>query len=70
VEGFGREWDAPPPRFVEEPAVGGVTDGKFTPPEAAQQMLDFYYQQRGWRKNGIPTRETLGRLGLAELVGA
>jgi len=69
VEGFGREWDAPPPRFVEEPAVGGVTDGKFTPPEAAQQMLDFYYQQRGWDENGIPTRETLERLGLAELVG-
>ncbi len=69
VEGFGREWDAPPPRFVEEPAVGGVTDGKFTPPEAAQKMLDFYYQQRGWDENGIPTRETLERLGLAELVG-
>ena len=69
VEGFGREWDAPPPRFVEEPAIGGVTDGKFTPPEAAQRMLDFYYQRRGWDENGIPTRETLERLGLAELVG-
>jgi aldehyde:ferredoxin oxidoreductase len=70
VDGFGRAWDAPPPRFVEEPAIGGVTDGKFTPPEAAQQMLDFYYQQRGWDNNGIPTPETLERLGLTELVGA
>ena len=69
VEGFGRAWDAPPPRFVEEPAVGGVTDGKFTPPEMAQQMLDFYYQQRGWDASGIPTRETLERLGLAKLAG-
>jgi len=69
VEDFGRAWDAPPPRFVEEPASGGVTDGKFTPPEAAQQMLDYYYEQRGWDENGIPTPETLERLGLAELVG-
>jgi len=68
VAGFGRVWDAPPPRFVEEPAVGGVTDGKLTSPEAAQQMLDYYYQQRGWDANGIPTSETLQRLGLAELV--
>lgn len=70
VEGFGRAWDAPPARFVEEPAVGGVTDGKFTPPEAARKMLDYYYEQRGWASNGIPKPETLKRLGLAELVGA
>jgi len=70
VGGFGRAWDAPPPRFVEEPAIGGATAGKFTPPEAAQQMLDFYYQQRGWDADGIPAPETLERLGLAELVGA
>ncbi len=69
VEGFGRAWDAPPPRFVEEPAIGGVTNGRFTPPEAAQQMLDFYYRRRGWDANGIPTPETLERLGLAGLVG-
>lgn len=25
VEGFGRDWDAPAPRFVEEPATGGPT---------------------------------------------
>ncbi len=70
VESFGRAWDAPAPRFVEEPAIGGPTDGRFTPPEAAQQMLDFYYQQRGWNSNGIPTPATLERLGLAELAGA
>ncbi len=65
VEGFGREWDAPPPRFVSEPATAGPTQGQFTPPEVAQQMLDYYYEQRGWDRNGIPTPETLERLGLA-----
>jgi len=42
--------------------------GQFTPPEAAQQMLDYYYEQRGWDENGIPTPETLERMGLDELV--
>jgi len=69
VEGFGRAWDSPATRFVREPAVGGVTDGKLTPPLAAQQMLDYYYEQRGWDANGIPTSETLQRLGLSDLVG-
>jgi len=69
VPGFGRSWDAPPWRFVNEPATSGATAGKFTSPEAAQQMLDFYYQRRGWDANGIPTPETLKRLGLAKLVG-
>ncbi len=69
IEDFGRAWDAPPPRFVREPAVGGPTDGQFTPPEDAQQMLDYYYQQRGWDERGIPTPETLERMGLAELTG-
>ena len=70
IEGFGRAWDAPPPRFIEEPAIGGPTDGQFTPPEAAQRMLDYYYAQRGWDEQGLPTRETLERLGLTELVEA
>jgi aldehyde:ferredoxin oxidoreductase len=67
-EDFGRAWDAPAPRFVEEPATSGPTEGQFTPPEAAQQMLDYYYEQRGWDEQGIPTPETLERLGLADLV--
>ncbi|HIQ06485.1 MAG TPA: aldehyde ferredoxin oxidoreductase, partial [Anaerolineae bacterium] len=68
IPGFGRVWDAPPPRFVSEPATYGPTKGKFTPPEAAQKMLDFYYEQRGWDENGIPRPETLEKFGLAELV--
>ncbi len=69
VEGFGRAWDAPPWRIVHEPATGGETAGQFTAPEAAQQMLDYYYDLRGWDANGLPTRQTLERLGLSELVG-
>jgi aldehyde:ferredoxin oxidoreductase len=32
-------------------------------------MLDEYYTERGWDlKTGLPTKETLERLGLAEDV--
>ncbi len=68
VKGFGREWDYPPPRFYKEPAVGGVTDGKLITWEEVQQLLDMYYEQRGWDENGIPTEDKLEELGLADLV--
>ncbi|SEM51242.1 aldehyde:ferredoxin oxidoreductase [Syntrophus gentianae] len=33
-------------------------------PEAEQQLLDAYYEFKGWTRDGIPTRETLDSLGL------
>ncbi len=33
-------------------------------PEVEQQLLDEYYKFKGWSNDGIPTRETLDRLGL------
>ena len=69
VDGFGREWDYPPPRFYKEPAVGGLSDGKKADWDEIQKLLDYYYEQRGWDKNGIPTREKLEELGLTEIVG-
>jgi len=29
-----------------------------------EEMLDTYYEARGWDKNGIPTRETLEKHNL------
>ncbi|MGC8873440.1 MAG: aldehyde ferredoxin oxidoreductase family protein [Chloroflexia bacterium] len=69
VEGFGRTWDYPAPRFYKHPSTGGPTKGQLTPFEAVQQLLDMYYEQRGWDKNGIPTPQKLAELGLSELVG-
>ena len=31
-------------------------------------MLDEYYDQRGWDRNGEPNSDTVEKLGLAELV--
>jgi benzoyl-CoA reductase subunit BamB len=33
-------------------------------PELEQELLDTYYQYKGWNKDGIPTKETLLDLGL------
>jgi len=68
VEGFGREWDYPPPRTYREPVVSGPTKGKLVAWEDVQRLLDMYYEQRGWDANGIPTEEKLKELGLLELV--
>lgn len=33
-------------------------------PELEEQLLDAYYQLKGWNKDGIPTKESLEELGL------
>jgi aldehyde:ferredoxin oxidoreductase len=66
--GFGRDWDQPAPRFYTEPPKTGVTAGQITKYEDVQKLLDMYYEQRGWTPAGLPTPETLSRLGLASLV--
>jgi aldehyde:ferredoxin oxidoreductase len=64
VEGFGREWDYPPPRWYTDPLPTGPGQGKFVAREDVEKLLDMYYDQRGWDRNGIPTREKLTELGL------
>lgn len=64
VEGFGREWDYPPPRWYKDPVTTGPSRGKFMAREDVEKLLDMYYEQRGWDADGIPTREKLDELGL------
>jgi aldehyde:ferredoxin oxidoreductase len=67
-EGFTRKDDTMPDRIAEDPLLSGPAKGKVVPREFFEKMLDEYYQLRGWTKNGIPTEETLKRLGLAEFA--
>jgi aldehyde:ferredoxin oxidoreductase len=67
-EGFGREWDYPAKRFYLDPPETGKTKGMITSFEDVNKLLDMYYEQRGWDNNGIPTRETLDKLGLKEIT--
>lgn len=63
--GFGRGWDYPPARFMEEPVPTGPAKGKFIPKENIDLMLDEYYSKRGWTPEGIPTKKKLEEMGLA-----
>jgi aldehyde:ferredoxin oxidoreductase len=61
-EGIGRQDDTLPSRFRTETLPEGPSKGTMFEQEP---MLDEYYAERGWnRKTGIPTRETLEKLGL------
>jgi aldehyde:ferredoxin oxidoreductase len=61
-EGFGRNDDTLPRRFLSEPLTTGPTKGQVV---ELDKMLDEYYRARGWDNEGRPTRRTLERLGLA-----
>ncbi len=55
---------------MHEPIPDGPHKGMFCPPDELEKMKDEYYSLRGWNGNGIPTEETLNRLGLGEVASA
>ena len=59
--GFTASDDTLPPRLLNEPAPSGIRKGQLA---ELDKMLPEYYSLRGWSKNGVPTKETLSRLGL------
>lgn len=64
-EGFSRKDDALPKRMYAEPLKGGVRDGEII--RKPDTIIDEFYHEMGWDKNGIPTKETLTRLGLQDI---
>ncbi|MEJ5358880.1 MAG: aldehyde ferredoxin oxidoreductase family protein [Desulfobacterales bacterium] len=71
-EGMTRKDDWLPDRYFDEPTRLGlpVARGKCIDREKFRAMLDEYYRLHGWDENGVPTPETLTRLGIAELKPA
>jgi len=53
--------DTLPPRMLKDPAPSGTAKGKVN---ELDKMLPEYYRERGWTPDGVPTNETLARLGL------
>jgi len=53
--------DCLPPRLMNEPAPTGPQKGAVS---KLGEMLPEYYRVRGWTKDGVPTAETLARLGM------
>ena len=64
-EGFTKEDDALPPRFLKNPLTEGPSKGRLVPLE---QMLKNYYKVRQWDENGVPSDELLERLSIKRLV--
>ncbi|MGE5542760.1 MAG: aldehyde ferredoxin oxidoreductase family protein, partial [Bacillota bacterium] len=72
IKGFGRDYDYPPPRFIEEKVPTGPAKGHGITREQLNKLLDDYYSLRGWDAKGIPTGRKLRELGLdyvAEALG-
>ena len=59
--GFTAKDDDLPPRLKTEPAKTGPAKGKVN---GIDIMRPQYYKARGWDDKGVPTKETLQRLGL------
>jgi aldehyde:ferredoxin oxidoreductase len=68
IKGFGRRWDYPPERFSTEPIPTGPNQGHLISRQKMDRLLNWYYEARGWGDNGLPTRETLVGLGLADVA--
>jgi aldehyde:ferredoxin oxidoreductase len=66
-EGIDRADDSLPDLF-EEPLPDGPAAGRTVDREAFDAMLDAYYAARGWASDGIPTADTVDRLGLRAVV--
>ena len=59
--GFTKADDQLPKRLTTEPAQEGPAKGLVA---GVPEMLPEYYEIRGWDAEGVPTRDTLDRLGL------
>jgi aldehyde:ferredoxin oxidoreductase len=66
-EGFTKADDTLPPRMLGEPVAEGPSKGWVS---QLAPMLAEYYRGRGWDDQGVPTRERLEGLQLADLKEA
>lgn len=58
---FTRKDDMLPARFLKEELSEGASRNRVV---QLDEMLDSYYQLRGWDANGVPKEETLQNLGI------
>jgi aldehyde:ferredoxin oxidoreductase len=67
-EGLRRKDDLLPHRFMNEEIPSGNSQGLRVTYDELQEMLDDYYEYRGWGSDGVPKKETLTRLGLEDIL--
>jgi aldehyde:ferredoxin oxidoreductase len=64
--GLTREHNSVYPRIKELP-LGGPAEG-ISVGEKWDEMIDIYYEARGWDEEGRPLPETLKRVGLEDVA--
>jgi len=64
-EGITRADDTLPARLLEEPLTTGQGKGHVA---KIDNLIDPYYEVRGWDENGKPTPEKLKELGLEDII--
>ncbi len=64
-EGFTAKDDSLPRRLLTEAPIDGPSKGWVS---QLEPMLKEYYRTRGWDENGVPTKQKLADLGLANLM--
>ena len=65
---WDRTMDYPPARWFEDPLTVGTHKGTTLDRDRFEELLDLYYQERGWDKRGIPRKSTLEKLGLSDVA--
>ncbi|MBS3765995.1 aldehyde ferredoxin oxidoreductase, partial [Candidatus Bipolaricaulota bacterium] len=65
-EGFTREDDKLPERMKKPLKGEGPAAGNSITEEEFQEMLDRYYDLRGWDRDGRPTSEKISELDLEQ----
>ena len=63
-EGITRKDDLLPRRITEEPLPEGLAKGRVITRNMYDEMLNEYYELRGWDEDGVPEKETLSALGI------
>ncbi len=63
-EGFTRQDDNFPKRIMNEAIKAGASKGETISQAALDEMLDEYYDVRGWDRTGTPTTAKLKELGI------
>ncbi|MEM1889654.1 MAG: aldehyde ferredoxin oxidoreductase family protein [Pyrobaculum sp.] len=66
--GWSREMDMPPKKWFKQPLTVGPLKGARLDYDGYNKLLDYYYEIRGWSREGVPTRETFERLGLGDVA--
>src|SRR5262249_46224902 len=66
-EGWTREEDTLPPRFLSEDLPGHGTSQSSLPYQRLQTMVQAYYAARFWTDDGLIPNSTIDRLGMYDL---